>query len=178
MRLVSEDRLFGRRVRFLREINLSRRLAAAGIRTPAVLAGVAYPSGIAHTADVATERLDGRDLADLFFGDAPPEGEARAAILQAVGRLVRSLHDAGWVHPDLQLRNVLVAPPARPPVRPSAWLLDVDTCRRVLRGDRESRRANLARFDRSWAKWNTQRGARLLPADRAEFEAGYTGQAP
>lgn len=152
--------------RFFRELAWSRRLAEAGIPTPALLAGAWYRAGAVHRADVATARIPGRDLAAVVFGDAPPSGEPRAAVLRAVGRLVRRLHDAGFVHPDLQLRNVVVAgdPPA-------AWLLDVESCRHA--GGAGDRRRNVDRFYRSWEKWNGLRGARLTAGDRAHFEAGY-----
>ena len=154
--------------RFLKEIEMAGRLTAAGIPTPAVLAGVVYPRGALHRADVATQRVDGHDLAAICFGEAPPIGSMRTAIWQTVGGLVRRLHAAGFVHPDLQLRNVLVGEG-----RGNAWLIDVDTCRAVGATDTAARRANLARFDRSWEKWNARRGPRLTPEDRAEFLSAY-----
>ncbi len=158
--------LYAGRPRFQHELAMAQRLAADGIATPAVLAGVAYRAGPLHRADVATERVDGTDLAAILFGDAPPAADDRVEVFRATGRLVRRLHAAGFVHPDLQLRNVLVtAPPRR------AVLLDVDTVREA--GDAAARRANLLRFYRSWAKWDRARGPRLSDQDRAAFEAGY-----
>jgi 3-deoxy-D-manno-octulosonic acid kinase len=158
--------LYAGRPRFPHEMAMAERLAGEGIATPAVLAGVAYRAGPLHRADVATERVDGTDLAAVLFGDAPPAGEDRAEVFRATGRLVRRLHAAGFVHPDLQLRNVLVtAPPRR------AVLIDVDTVREA--GDAASRRANLLRFYRSWSKWDRARGPRLTGHDREAFEAGY-----
>lgn len=158
--------LYAGRPRFHHELDMAQRLAADGIATPAVLAGVTYPAGPLHRADVATARVDGTDLAALLFGDAPPAGADREEVFRAVGRLVRRLHAAGYVHPDLQLRNVLVSAAPR-----RAVLLDVDTVRAA--GDASSRRANLLRFYRSWAKWERARGPRLGDRDRAAFEAGY-----
>lgn len=156
--------------RFYHELAWSRRLADAGIPTPAFLSGVWRRAGAMHRADVATARIAGSDLAAVVFGNAPPAGEVRAGILRAVGRLVRRLHAAGFVHPDLQLRNVLIADPPH-----EAWLLDVDSCREAAgAGDR---RRNLRRFYRSWEKWNRLRGPRLTAGDRSAFEAGY-GEAP
>lgn len=158
--------LYAGRPRFQHEIAMAGRLAREGVATPAVLAGVRYAAGPLHRADVATERADATDLAALLFGDAPPTGLDREEVLRAVARLVRRLHAAGLVHPDLQLRNVLVtAAPRR------AILLDVDTVREGA--DAASRRANLARFYRSWTKWDRQHGPRLSDRDRAAFEAGY-----
>jgi tRNA A-37 threonylcarbamoyl transferase component Bud32 len=162
------DRYMGR-ARFLREIRMAETLRAAGVRTPAVLAGVRYDAFPFHRADVATERVDARDLADVFFGPgAPPDDATRQGLWTGVGRLVRRLHDAGFVHPDLQLKNVLTD-------GAEAWLLDVDTCRQARSA--ADRRANLARFDRSWDKWQRRAGPRLTVADRAAFTAGYGGAA-
>ncbi len=164
----SEDWFLGS-PRFLHELLMARALADAGIATPPVLAGVAYRAGPGYRADVATARAPGRDLATIAFGPAAPAGASRTALLGSVGRAVRRLHDAGYVHPDLQLRNVLVSEGAAPAVT----LLDVDTCRRVPGGDSGARERNLRRFYRSWEKWNERQGARLTPSDRAAFEAAY-----
>lgn len=156
--------------RFLTEVAMSRALSDVGVATPAVLAGVAYRAGIGYRADVATSRVNGLDLATLFFGPAPPEAARRDAMITAVAALIRRLHDSGFLHPDLQLRNILIEEVA---VSPTAWLLDVDTCRRFAPHDISSRRANVARFYRSWDKWNRRHGPRLLPGDRAAFEDAY-----
>ena len=167
------DRFLGQ-PRFHREAALARLLADGGLRTPAVLAGVRYGAWPFHRADIATELIEGADLVSLFYGDRPPEGGARVAVLEAVGHLVRRLHDLGYVHPDLQLRNVVVTGSRTP--SPVAWLIDLDTCR-PMRGDAEAERArNLARFDRSWAKWNHKRGSRLTDRDRAVFSAAYLAE--
>ncbi len=171
--------LFMGEPRFVREAALSRTLADRRVRTPPVLAGVSYRAGPFHRADVVTGAIEGPDLVELFFGAAPPENQARAAILDAIGVLVLRLHDAGFVHPDLQLRNILVRQGgARGGEHPEAWLLDVDTCR-AMRADADAERArNLERFYRSWAKWNRLRGERLTARDRALFSAAYLEGAP
>jgi 3-deoxy-D-manno-octulosonic acid kinase len=158
--------LYAGQPRFQHEIATAERLTREGIATPAVLAGIRYAAGPLHRADVATERMDATDLAAILFGPTPPDGDDRDEVLRAVGLLVRRLHAAGLVHPDLQLRNVLVTAPPR-----CAILLDVDTVRAAA--DAAARRANLARFFRSWAKWDRLRGPRLSDRDRAAFEAGY-----
>jgi 3-deoxy-D-manno-octulosonic acid kinase len=162
--------VFAGRPRFYREAALARRFTAGGVPTPEVLAGVRYRAGPLHRADVATERIEGADLVEVFFGERAPEGRARAAALAAVGRLIRRLHDLGYVHPDLQLRNLLLAGTG---ASARAWLLDVDTCRPMRRDPDRERARNLQRFERSWAKWNRLRGARLTDADRALLSAAY-----
>lgn len=161
------DRYLGGAARFEREIRLAGTLQAAGVATPAVLAGVRYDAFPFHRADVATERVDARDLADVFYGPGTlPDAAARRTLWVGVGRVIRRLHDAGFVHPDLQLKNVLTD-------GTQAWLLDVDTCR-PARGAAD-RQANLARFDRSWAKWERRAGPHLTADDRAALAAGYEG---
>jgi len=162
--------------RFYREAALARRLAEGGVRTPDVLAGVRYRAGPAHRADVATAQAAGVDLVELFYGERPPSGDARAAALAAIGRLVRRLHDLGFIHPDLQLRNLLVRAAAGREA--DAWLLDVDTCRPMRANGDAERARNLERFYRSWAKWNGLRGPRLTDADRAVFSAAYLAGEP
>lgn len=168
--------LFVGEPRFHREAALSRRLADSGVRTPAVLAGVCYRTGPLHRADVATSQVEGVDLVELFYGDAPPNGPTRTAVLEALGVLVRRLHDAGFVHPDLQLKNLLVRRPAGP--APEPWLLDVDTCRAIRGNGHADRARNLDRFYRSWAKWNRLREPRLTDRDRALFSAAYLAGKP
>jgi 3-deoxy-D-manno-octulosonic acid kinase len=166
-RLLSDDWFLGS-PRFLRELAVGVELARSGVSTPAFLAGAAYAAGLGYRADVATERVEGTDLADLLFGPAPPVGERRRAVMEAVGRLTRRLHQAGYVHPDLQLKNVLVS---QGPSGVAAYLLDVDTCRRAS-GEAEQR-ANLARLYRSWEKWSRNRDAASAAEDRERFEAAY-----
>lgn len=168
--LFSKDWFVGR-PRAFREIELARRLKGRGVPTPDVLAGVVYAAGLGHRADVATSRVDGVDLATLFFGNRPPATGNRTAVWHAVGSAVRALHDAGYVHQDLQLRNLLVAFAEGP--SPAAFLLDVDTCRPSDSRDRTARKSNLARLYRSWEKWNRSYGSRLTAEDREAFEAGY-----
>ena len=161
--------------RFYREAALSATLARQHVRTPALLAGVCYRAGPCYRADVATAAVEGSDLVELFYGENPPAGAARAAVLGALGDLVRRLHDAGFVHPDLQLRNLLISGAAAE--KPEAWLLDVDTCR-PIRADGDADRArNLDRLYRSWDKWNRRRGERLTDRDRALFSAAYLAAA-
>ena len=163
------DRYFGQ-PRFVREVIMSARLLEDGVPTPAVLAGVAYDAGIGHRADVMTERVDGRDLAAIFYGDEePPKGAPRTAILHAVGELVGKLYRAGFVHPDLQLRNILIA--GADSTHPRAWLLDVDTVYRMA--GPAARLKNLRRLYRSWDKWNERRGPRLTKADRESFSESF-----
>lgn len=164
------DRYLGQ-PRFLQEIRMARRLSRAGIPTPDVLAGVAYGGRLMHRADVATERADGEDLAAILFGPREAPAGEQDAVMDAVGLAVGELHRAGFLHPDLQLRNVLVARGSGTPAR--VTFLDVDTCRPYDWSDTAAARRNVARFRRSWDKWNRRHGERLTAADWERFQAAY-----
>src|SRR5258706_404655 len=69
------------------------RLRASGIPVPAPL-GLARLASGEHV--LVTEWIDGVPLAEALANAAE-----RRAVLAAVGALVRTLHDAGWVHRDL-----------------------------------------------------------------------------
>lgn len=155
------------------ELAAALRLAEAGVPTPEVVAYATYPAGaIFRRADVATrEIVRGKDLAWIFLH--PPEEPARARLLGAVRRLLAQLLAAGATHPDLNLKNVLLAPvEAEDPV---AHVLDVD---RVVFGrphDRAVWDANLARLRRSARKWRARLGA-LMDESALAFEMPRRGE--
>lgn len=87
------------------EGNLLLAAARAGVRVP-----VLYD---AHRAGavLVLERIGGPLLRDVLPGD--DEATARAR-LEALGRMVARLHDAGLTHGDLTTSNVLVEDPGDP----------------------------------------------------------------
>jgi 3-deoxy-D-manno-octulosonic acid kinase len=161
-----------------RELDASLRLAAAGVRTPAVVAYVVYPAGpLFRRADVATRLVpDGRDLAAAIADrEAPseeiegPTGSARiGAWVRPAGALLHALAAAGARHPDLNLKNVLLTPAADPGGHTThhAWVLDVDVVRLTPGPVTAAARwaageANFARLARSLRKWREERGLRV-----------------
>jgi tRNA A-37 threonylcarbamoyl transferase component Bud32 len=158
----------------LRELGASLALQARGIPTPPVLATAIYPTGAFYRAEIATLRVpNASDLSELLFGAFPSDGAARASALRATGMLLRRLHEHGVVHPDLNVKNVLVRGDG---AEWQAYLIDLDRCRVGLRTTPRQRAAMLRRFWRSVTKWERHTGGRLEPSERAAFEAGY--QAP
>jgi len=154
------------------ELDTARRLRARGVRTPEVIAWLAYPAGpFFRRADVATRLVpDGRDLADALADPARPRGPG-APWLRATAALLHALAAAGARHPDLNLKNVLLAPDADG--APAAWALDVDvvTLTAALPDARQvadAARANWARLHRSLEKW---RRLHALPLDDDEIAA-------
>ena len=145
--------------RFLRpraahELRVALRLAHAGVPTPEVVAYVLYPTGrLLRRADVATRLVpDARDLAAAL---ADPDDDARARATAATRALLRALADAGARHPDLNIKNVLVAERAGATV---AWVIDVDRVR-FDRAGGATATPNVRRLRRSLEKWR----GRLAP---------------
>lgn len=131
------------------ELDGALRLAAAGVRTPAVLGYAVYAAtGPLCRADVVTELLDGADLVTVLR-------EQPAADRGEIGRAVRQLLDglaaAGAHHPDLNARNVLIL---RTAGSCTAAILDVDRVRFAPRGTHAAAVAaqNAARLQRSLRK--------------------------
>ncbi|HUR91488.1 MAG TPA: lipopolysaccharide kinase InaA family protein [Gemmatimonadaceae bacterium] len=136
--------------RGLRELLVSQRLRAAGVSTPEVVAYVTYPAGaILRRFDIATREIP--NGADLFAWLAATEDEgARDVVLNAAAGAVASLGSAGAHHPDLNIRNVLVAPGGDGGL--TGWILDVDRVRFHVPGSPTVRDANLTRLRRSLRK--------------------------
>ncbi|AHG91406.1 lipopolysaccharide kinase [Gemmatirosa kalamazoonensis] len=140
-----------------RELATSIALRDAGVRTPQMVAYAIYPAGpLLRRADVATRLVpDARDLGDAI-GAVPDD-----AWIDATAALLRALAAAGARHPDLNLKNVLLA-------ADGAWVLDVDV---VALGTppEAAARANWARLERSLLKWRRERGLAIADAALAEL---------
>lgn len=160
------------------ELRMSEWLRAAGVRTPRVVAYVRYPAPLGlRRVDVATELVpEGRDLAAVLLPapDDRPAAARRAQWVDATAELVAGLSRLGARHPDLNLKNVLLAPDAAGVTR--AWVLDVDVVRVTGRppSGRDVERAymaNVERLSRSFDKWRATRGLRI---DHHELNALFT----
>lgn len=155
----------------VREYDLSRRLGDLGIPTARAVGAAVYPAGVIYRGDLVTEWVAGsRDLAAVLFGAAadPMDG---APAMEAAGRLVRRLHDSGVIHPDLNIKNILIAPGDE---GPRAVAVDLDRARirrRALSG--RARRGMVARFERSLRKWESRAGAASVPGWLEAFDRGY-----
>jgi hypothetical protein len=160
-----------------RELRVSEWLRAAGVRTPRMVAYVRYPAPLGlRRVDVATELVpEGRDLAAVLRPDPDDHHAAalRAGWVEATAELVSGLARLGARHPDLNLKNVLLAPDDAGVTR--AWVLDVDVLRTAGappggRDVERAYRANVDRLNRSFDKWRAARG---LHVGRDEMNAFY-----
>jgi hypothetical protein len=133
-----------------RELGVSELARARGIDTPPLLAIAIHPAGLFYRADIATRFItNSADLAALTLGDHAWTAELRQAAWAAAGTLLRTVFDRGLLHPDLNLRNILIA---RETGGLRAWLLDLDRCRIMQRVTRTARAQTLRRFHRSRRK--------------------------
>ncbi|HUF69425.1 MAG TPA: lipopolysaccharide kinase InaA family protein [Longimicrobiales bacterium] len=145
---------------------------ARGIPTPAVAAAVVHPAGMFYRGDLATDYIpDATTLADVTFGEARLDAEARRNAWWAAGRLVRATALAGLVHADLNLRNVLVAMRSG---RPLTYLLDLDRCRIAGRVSARELNRMKTRIRQSASKLEERTGE-TIGAEFDAFEEGASG---
>lgn len=145
----------------LRELWISALARERGIPTPAVAAVAVQHAGPFYRGDIATDLIpDAADLAVISVGEARvPDAERRLA-WHAAGRLVQQAAEAGLIHADLNVRNIIVAwtlGAAR------AWLLDLDRCRLTHRPTRNDLDRMVERFHRSVRKLEREASVSLRP---------------
>lgn len=149
-----------------RELMASVATRAKDIRTPEVIGYVVYGGAPFYRADIATRWVpDSEDLASATFGPDLPSIAYQTAAWAAAGELLRRMFEAGVVHADLNLRNILVA--GREP--PVAWLIDLDRCRVTDAPSDAARHAMLERFHRSRRKLELRFRRPVDPASLAAF---------
>jgi 3-deoxy-D-manno-octulosonic acid kinase len=159
----------------LNELRIASQLEARGIRTPRVLAAAVYLQGPLYRGEVAREFVFARgDLASCLFDGGAPAGEDRSGTLRAAGALVGRMHRAGLLHPDLNLRNVLIVEMPESP-QLEAWILDLEKCRLVeALSDRAGRRM-LERFRRSASRFEAAFGPVISQSEWTAFREAYRG---
>ena len=169
---LTRDRfLRSRRPRPFNELRVAAHLRSLAIPTPEVTAAIVYPSAALYRGDVARLEVPGaRDLAECLFGDPPLDAAERIVALGAAGRLLRWLHTRGVIHPDLNLRNVLIEWAGRPP-RP--YILDLEKCRIVARVPTRRRRQMLARIRRSARRFEARTGRHITDEEWHAFHTAY-----
>ncbi len=153
-----------------RELALSARLLAGGIGTTEILGYTLYPAGPGlRRVDVLSRFIPNAfDLGAVVSDLAPTIAAADA--LPAVRALLVQLALAGVVHPDLNVKNILLTRPTPNDIRP--FVIDVDVVRfETTRDPAFVMQANVARLTRSLRKWRTRFGASITDASIDEFAA-------
>lgn len=151
--------------RVLQELQVSEFARSRSVPTPRVLCAAWYTEGVFHRFDIATEYVAGaRDLSAVLFGDAAPS----EPVLTRVAQLIRTMLDAGLVHRDLNVKNILVGPDR-------AYVLDLDRCAITERVDGTVARAMRERFFRSVNKWEAATGRRVHDVARNQLSEAFGG---
>ncbi len=157
-----------------RELAISARLTEMQIPTPTLVAYVLYPAGPGlRRSDVATLHIDrSADLAAVLSGGN--DDIDRHDAIAAASRLLVAMARGGVRHPDLNLKNILVAQPVAG--ESGAFLLDLDRVR-IDPSRARAAVANAARLVRSARKWR-RHGASITVAEIATLEAAALGGTP
>jgi tRNA A-37 threonylcarbamoyl transferase component Bud32 len=134
--------------RLVAVVEASATALARGVPTarPVALIVERGAAGLVLGALAFEEIEETEDLAKRVTGGLLTRAELSAAIA-----VVRTMHDAGIVHPDLNLGNILLR--VRPGARPEAFVIDFDKAE-ILEGPAPfaDRQAALRRLERSCAK--------------------------
>lgn len=172
-----------------REFGLLHSLRTLGVPAVEPVGAAVYPTGAVYRGDLVTVWVpDSEDLARVLFGAAqldevergaagagtatahPPRAIPPLEAMRSAGRLVRRLHERGVVHPDLNLKNILLVPGEG---GPRALAVDVDGARIRSSAGGPARRRMLGRFERSLRKWEDRAGTPAPGGALEAFRAGY-----
>lgn len=114
--------------RVFREFELLRALEVRRIDCARAVLAVARRRGLFWTTTLGTVELEGTCDAARWL-EAGPSAEAIEAAATATAHTLRACHDAGVLHGDLQLRNLMIGPVDAPTLR--CTLIDFDRARQV-----------------------------------------------
>ena len=143
--------------RFLEEARVSEHLRSRGVNTPEIIGLIvrANAAGLCRGAVVTRMIEGGRDLLEFLRSregkQCLAERGAKRNLVRLVAFLVRQMHDAGVSHPDLHVKNILLAP---------GWqvhVIDLDSARLQREVGPARRVADLMRLARSLEKTGLDR---------------------
>jgi tRNA A-37 threonylcarbamoyl transferase component Bud32 len=162
---IRDDRFLGA-TRAPRELEISLSLRRLGVATPEIVAYATYPAGpMFRRGDVVSREVPrSRDLAAMLA--ALSRGDSRRPLIEATGQLLASMSLARARHPDLNIKNVLLADNEFDGVE--AYVLDVDRVWLDKASAETVLEANLRRLSRSALKW---RRVHALPIEEADLLA-------
>ncbi|MFO7957312.1 MAG: lipopolysaccharide kinase InaA family protein [Candidatus Brocadiia bacterium] len=170
--------LFMGEKRMLREFRTALHAVDRGVATARPVALRVEPVfGPVVRAHFVSELIQGaRNLLDVCAdlrgesGTDPP----RAHAARAVAGSIADLHDAGILHGDLNLKNILLR---GLPDRPEVFIIDFDRARVLPELALDQRMRNLERLDRSVVKWADSRAV-IRPLDRVRVLRRYLERYP
>ena len=158
--------------RALDQVRAALTLERAGVATPAVLAvGSARAFGPFCAQAIVTRRLEGaQNLYEAACG--APERGRRGKVLFLCADLLRRMHDAGFLHHDLNVSNLVLE---RGPEGETLHVVDLDRGRFRRTVSARERLGNLARLLRSYEKWIAGK-VRLSRREEWRFLRVYAGR--
>ncbi|MDF1662544.1 MAG: lipopolysaccharide kinase InaA family protein [Planctomycetota bacterium] len=169
--------------RAINELELYREAQKRGIPSLEVLGAVTRPCrGMGYRHGIITRYLeDVHDLAAVLL-NIRDEKQRRAAMREA-GRVIRVMHDQGFNHPDLNIKNVLVRFRADEDESDDsaveAWVIDFDRGHFVTGAlDESARRGNLMRLIRSFVKFHKKAPGAVTFREPLELAHGYFAGEP
>lgn len=141
---VNRELYFGRRPRPWRELVVTETLRARGVPTVEMLgASVRWMGPLCYRGAVVSREIPGAvNLWRYLESVAPP---ARVRMCERAAAMTRRMHDAGVVHPDLNLQNFLVREDAG---GAQVWVIDLDRAR-LAAARKTDREAAVVRLQRS-----------------------------
>lgn len=161
--------------RFLRELVLCREARARGVRVADTI-GLAIehtPAGFKRVEMVTRMVDDARDLADAL-AVAALSAEDRRQLLRAIGTELRRFHGHGFLHGDLNVKNILWRAAGRDAAGGyEVYLIDIDPRDERLPG--QSPGHNLLRLYRSYFKGERRGDWQLSLTDLYGFLDAYFG---
>ncbi|MGQ9645069.1 MAG: lipopolysaccharide kinase InaA family protein [Thermodesulfobacteriota bacterium] len=160
--------LFGSRS--FRELVLTVKMRTCGIPTIEPIGAIHQTLGPFHQAYLLSLEIpEAKDLVQYLQEiRAHPSRERllqKRRIFHSAGLLVRQLHQAGFFHGDLQLKNILVS-------GEELFLIDLDHSYQRDRLTTEEKKRNLLRLNRSVEKWK-KLGLPITWTDRLRFFRSY-----
>ena len=155
----------------LAEAVASERCRKRGIPTPQIMAAASYGHGFTYRGDLITRYIpESATLARLLVQketDSPSSLNA----LELAGSLARRLAATGILHPDLNVKNILLSPVPEPR---EVHLLDLDRVR-ISAGHPVSGTPMFRRLTRSLRKWERQSPHPLSRSAWAALTRGWKG---
>ncbi|MHC4820616.1 MAG: lipopolysaccharide kinase InaA family protein [Planctomycetota bacterium] len=120
---------------------------------------------------ILTREIAGvRDLREVLLETEPGDAHRRRA-LEESGRAVRLVHDAGLLHADLHVKNILVRDGGGPAV-----VVDLDGANLLADGlGRDQRASQIQRLDRSMVKMTVREDAVVSRTERRRLVLAYCG---
>jgi len=158
------------------ELARSRALHAMGIPTTEVLGYVLYDAAFGLVrVDVMTRFVPDTSDLGMVLARLAPAVDCDAA-LDATLDLLTNLAEHRVVHPDLNVKNILLHTPEGAPAR--AMVIDVDVIQLNAATPAQAMERNVARLSRSLRKWNRQFGCDMTESYIAEFATAALARTP